>query len=64
MIADRLLNAKEIARWLGVSEQWVRDHATGGARPELPYTKLGGRLLFRREKIEEFIEMHSKGSAA
>lgn len=39
-------------------------HATGGARPELPYTKLGGRLLFRREKIEEFIEMHSKGSAA
>ena len=52
---DPLLDAKEVAAWLRVSEDWVWDHSTRRA-PLLPAIWLSpGALRFRRSAIESFI---------
>ena len=52
---DPLLDAREVAAWLGVSEDWVWDHSTRRA-PFLPAIWLSsGALRFRRPAIESFI---------
>ena len=51
----RLLTPIEVAKWLGVSPGWVRDHATR-KRPHLRAVKLGKLLRFRQKDVEEFIE--------
>jgi predicted DNA-binding transcriptional regulator AlpA len=52
---DPLLDAKEVAAWLRVSEDWVWDHSTRRA-PFLPAIWLSsGALWFRRSEIEAFI---------
>ncbi len=52
---QRLLNAIEVAKRLGVSERWVRDHATRRA-PRIPVISLGPLLRFRPDDVEEFID--------
>ncbi|MGH9655613.1 MAG: helix-turn-helix domain-containing protein [Bryobacteraceae bacterium] len=49
-----LLEPSEVAKWLGVSAGWVRDHATR-KQPRLKAIKVGKLLRFRPEDIEEFI---------
>ncbi len=51
----RLLKAAEVAKRLGVSERWVRDHATRRS-PRIPVVSLGSLVRFRQEDIEQFIE--------
>jgi predicted DNA-binding transcriptional regulator AlpA len=52
---DPLLTAKEVATWLGVSEDWVWDHSTRRA-PFLPTIWISpGALRFRRSAIAAFI---------
>lgn len=56
----RLLSVSEVATWLGVSEGWVRDHASGRRQPRLDAIKLGpskgkGLWKFRMEDVDEFI---------
>ena len=51
---SHLLTAKDVAERLGVSERWVRDHATRRF-PRIPVIKLGPLLRFRLEDIEEFL---------
>jgi excisionase family DNA binding protein len=48
----RLLTPMEVAKWLGVSPGWVRDHATR-KRPHLRAVKLGKLLRFRQKDVEE-----------
>jgi DNA-binding FadR family transcriptional regulator len=43
---ERLYSAQEVAERLGVSERWVRDHATR-RNPRIPAVKLGPLLRFR-----------------
>lgn len=52
--SDTLLNARQVADRLGVSERWVRDHATRRA-PRIPVIKLGPLVRFLRTDIEAFI---------
>ena len=52
---DRLLNPKQVADRLGVSERWVRDHATRRS-PHIAVVKLGPLVRFRLADIEEFLE--------
>lgn len=60
---ERLLNAKEVAVWLNVTEDWVWDHASRRA-PFLPAIWLSdGALRFKREKIAEFIDERERLSA-
>jgi len=50
----RLLTAKEVADCLGVSERWVRDHATRRF-PRIPAVKLGSLLRFHWADVEDFV---------
>ena len=51
----RLLGPTEVAKWLGVSSGWVRDHATRKA-PRIRAVKVGKLLRFRPEDVEAFIQ--------
>ena len=54
-VPDRLLNAREVASRLGVSERWVRDHTTRRF-PKLRGVKLGTLMRYRSADVEEFME--------
>jgi hypothetical protein len=54
-VDERLLTAQEVADRLGVSERWVRDHATRRS-PRLRAIKLGPLLRFRWLDVQIFIE--------
>jgi predicted DNA-binding transcriptional regulator AlpA len=58
-LVARLLDAKQVASLLHVSESWVREHCNG-KEPHLPAMKLGrGRtalVRFHLSDIEEFIQ--------
>jgi excisionase family DNA binding protein len=53
-VETRLLTPQEVATRLGVSERWVRDHATRRS-PRIPAVKLGPLLRFRLSDIEDFL---------
>ncbi len=57
-IDERLLTAQEVADRLGVSERWVRDHATR-RNPRLQAIKLGSLLRFRWSDVQILIEKYS-----
>jgi excisionase family DNA binding protein len=52
---ERLLNAREVAAHLGVSERWVRDHTTRRS-PRIRAVKLGSLIRYRRADVEAFME--------
>lgn len=51
---ERLYTAQEVADRLGVSERWVRDHATR-RNPRIAAVKLGPLLRFRWPDIQTFV---------
>lgn len=62
----RLLTPKEVADRIGVSERWVRDHASR-REPRIPAIVLGDRhrvIRFRAEDIETFLAEHRHDSSA
>ena len=57
---EPLLTLEQVAETLGVSKDWVRDHATR-RNPRLPVVRLGDKravLRFRPEDIQKFIAAH------
>jgi excisionase family DNA binding protein len=54
--SEHLWSARQAAELLGVSERWVRDHATRRS-PKIPVIKLGPLLRFRSTDVEQFIEL-------
>jgi len=57
-----LLAPSEVAKCLGVSSAWVRDHATRKS-PRIPAVKVGKLLRFRPVDIREFIRDCWSGTA-
>ena len=53
--SDRLLTVEDVARMLGMSTAWVRQHSNGMRRPEIPSVKLGKCVRFRRQSVLQFI---------
>ena len=52
---ERLIDAKDVASWLKVSEDWVWDHSTRRA-PFLPAIWIStGTVKFRRSAIQDFL---------
>jgi predicted DNA-binding transcriptional regulator AlpA len=51
---DRLLNARQVAERLGVSERWVRDHTTR-REPQIRAVKLGTLIRYRWADVEVFM---------
>lgn len=56
---DEILTTAELAAYLKMSEQWVRDHASGRRRPHIPFIVGGSRDTRRptyRFKLSEVLE--------
>ena len=51
---ERLLNARQVAEKLGVSERFIRDHTTRRS-PRIPAVKLGKLIRYRRTDVDEFM---------
>jgi excisionase family DNA binding protein len=56
---EQLLGPTDVAKWLGVSSGWVRDHATR-KEPRIRAVKVGKLLRFRPEDVEEFLRVSSE----
>jgi predicted DNA-binding transcriptional regulator AlpA len=52
---DRLLDARQVAAKLGVSERFIRDHTTRRF-PRIPGVKLGKLLRYRAADVEIFMD--------
>ena len=57
-----LLGPCEVAKWLGVSAGWVRDHATR-KDPRIKAIKIGKLLRFRPKDIEDFLRGSTENAA-
>ena len=57
---DRLMTVEEVARLLGMSAAWVRQHSNGMRRPEISAVKLGKSVRFRRQRVMEFIRSQER----
>ena len=56
----RLWTLDEVAQFLQMSKDWVRDHATR-RQPRIPSIRLGGHravLRFRPQDIKQFVNEH------
>ncbi|MGH9615899.1 MAG: helix-turn-helix transcriptional regulator [Acidobacteriaceae bacterium] len=53
-LGERLLTAREVAARLGVSERWLRDHATR-RNPRIRAIKLGPLVRFRWSDVQSFL---------
>src|ERR1017187_7189 len=51
---ERLLNARQVADKLGVSERFIRDHTTRRS-PRIPAVKLGKLIRYRRADVDDFM---------
>jgi len=51
---EQLLTPRQVADRLGVSQRWVRDHATR-RWPRITAVKLGSLLRFRLADVEQFL---------
>ena len=56
---DEYLTTKEAARFLLISERQMRNYK---ASKVVPYSKIGGRLLFRKADLLAFVETHKIAS--
>lgn len=58
--ADRLWTARDVARYLQMSDSWVYKQVESGA---LPHAKLGARLRFHPARVREFASQLAEGAA-
>jgi excisionase family DNA binding protein len=56
--ASRLLEAEDVANYLGVRTDWVYREVRAG---RLPHIRLGRAVRFRRESIEAWIDSRERG---
>jgi excisionase family DNA binding protein len=56
---SRLLEAEEVARYLGMRTDWVYREVRAG---RLPHIRLGRAVRFRRESIEAWLESRERGT--
>lgn len=59
-LPSRLWTLDEVAEFLQMSKDWVRDHATR-SQPRIPSIRLGGHrkvLRFRPQDVHQFINEH------
>lgn len=53
---EHLLNARQVADRLGVSERFIRDHTTRRS-PKIRAVKLGKLIRYRRTDVDEFMAL-------
>jgi excisionase family DNA binding protein len=62
MVADErpLIKVEQVAKRLGVSDEWVRRAVSEG---RMPSVRVGGGLRFQLSDVEAFISANRSGSA-
>ncbi len=60
---SELIGPNEVAKWLGVSVAWVRDHSTRKA-PLIPVVKLGKLLRYRPGDVRVFLRYQHSDTEA
>ena len=58
--ASRLLEAEDVANYLGMRIDWVYREVRAG---RLPHIRLGRAVRFRRESIDAWIESRERGAS-
>jgi len=58
--AARLLEAEDVANYLGMRTDWVYREVRAG---RLPHIRLGRAVRFRRESIEAWLESRERGAS-
>jgi excisionase family DNA binding protein len=58
--ASRLLEAEDVANYLGMRTDWVYREVRAG---RLPHIRLGRAVRFRRESIDAWIESRERGAS-
>ena len=53
---EGLLDIPRVAKVLGISPKTLRDHVL---HRRIDYVKVGGRVLFRPDRLVDFIERHT-----
>jgi excisionase family DNA binding protein len=54
---EALLDAKQVAKLLGVSASWVREHSDeNGPRPRIPAVRIGDRWRYSEAAIERWLK--------
>lgn len=56
MTDDPLMTLKETATYLRASESWMHEH-----KHSIPNFKIGGKRLFRKSEVDEWLEAYRKG---
>jgi excisionase family DNA binding protein len=56
---SRLLEAEDVADYLGMRTDWVYREVRAG---RLPHIRLGRAVRFRRQSIEAWLESNERGS--
>jgi predicted DNA-binding transcriptional regulator AlpA len=57
---DRLLNQKEVAGWIGMSEAWLEQCRFKGVG--MPYVKIGRACRYRTSDVQRWIDEHVMGA--
>jgi excisionase family DNA binding protein len=60
-VGSRLLEAEDVANYLGVRTDWVYREVRAG---RLPHIRLGRAVRFRTESIEAWIDSRERGMPA
>jgi excisionase family DNA binding protein len=55
-ILDDLLTVRELSKWLRLSESHIYSLVS---KKKVPYNKVGGKVLFDKQKIKNWIEAQS-----
>jgi excisionase family DNA binding protein len=55
----QIMNAREIATYLGISERKVRSDSAIG---QMPHARIGGRIIYRLRDIDRWLEKLMIGS--
>ena len=58
---DRLLEAEDVARYIGMTADWVYREVRAG---RMPHIRLGRYVRFRRESIDAWLQARERGPAA
>lgn len=61
-LPPRYLRTPEAARFLGLSGRTLEKHRTYGTGPR--YSKLGGRVVYRVDDLQAWVERGSKASTS
>lgn len=60
---DRLLTTEQAAHFLGVSTSFLAK-ARISAKPEIPHTKIGASVRYRRSDLEAFVSANLRRSTS